>query len=305
MAYFLLTAAVLAFTACEISEKKDNNLLLMLLLGGANGGDTVVNIAAIPGVVAPAYSGTPVTTITETDQYTGTVAWNPSDSAFAATTVYTATITLTPKPGYKITGVIADFFTVAGATSVTNSAGSGVVTAAFPVTDWAVYNLRDTGPAGGLIFYINPNASTDGWKYLEAAPVSTEWTEKVWGGYGTAVTGADGTAIGTGKQNTIDIVSQFGAQEPYESKTDYAAKLCSDLVSGGYEDWFLPSKDELNLMYTNLKAYEVGNFGNSYYWSSSEGDHLSAWYQFFLNGAPNSYYKYLVSNKRVRAVRSF
>lgn len=170
---------------------------------------------------------------------------------------------------------------------------------------WPVYNLRDTGPAGGLIFYINPNAATDGWKYLEAAPASTEWTEKVWGGRGTAVTGADGTVIGTGKQNTIDIVSQYGAQEPYESKTDYAAKLCSDLVSGGYDDWFLPSRGELYLMYTNLIVYGVGDFERSYYWSSSEDNAYSACSQNSFNEVQNCAGKELVYEKGVRAVRSF
>jgi len=54
-------------------------------------------------------------------------------STFAASTVYTATIVLTPKTGWTLTGVAADSFTVAGATA-TNTAGSGTVTAVFPAT---------------------------------------------------------------------------------------------------------------------------------------------------------------------------
>jgi len=107
------------------------------------------------------------------------------------------------------------------------------------------YAIGDTGPAGGIIFYID-EADAHSWTYLEVAPQSTEWTSRVWGGFGTTVSGADGTSIGTGEQNTIDIVTQFGTSEPYEGKTDYAAKLCSDLVIRGYDDWYLPSKDELN-----------------------------------------------------------
>jgi len=268
-------------------------------------GDTVINIALIPGVTPPNYGETPVPSITETTQYTGTVTWNPPDSAFAATTVYTATITLTAKPGYTLTGVTTDFFTVAGATSDTNSSDTGMVTAVFPETDCISYSLRDIGPAGGLIFYINPNAATDGWKYLEASPVSTEWSGKVWGGFNTIVTGADGTAIGTGKQNTIDIVTQFGESEPYEGQTEYAAKLCSDLTSGGYDDWFLPSKDELNFMYTNLKKFGVGSFADVLYWSSSEANESSAWWQqFFSIGAQDYNYKNSYS-PRIRAVRAF
>jgi formylglycine-generating enzyme required for sulfatase activity len=94
----------------------------------------VIDIAAIPGVTVPVIGETPVTTITETSQYTGTVSWSPADTTFAGSTVYTATITLTAKTGYTLTGVSADFFTVAGATSVTNDADSGVVTAVFPET---------------------------------------------------------------------------------------------------------------------------------------------------------------------------
>jgi hypothetical protein len=93
----------------------------------------VINIAAIKGVIVPAYGLTPVTVITENEQYSGTVKWNDNPSTFAPSTVYTATITLTPKAGYTLQGVTADFFTVIGA-SVRNVADSGVVTAVFPST---------------------------------------------------------------------------------------------------------------------------------------------------------------------------
>lgn len=104
--------------------------------GGGTGGSTstIVSIAAIPGVTAPVTGQTPVTTITETAQYSGTVTWSPADGSFAASTVYTATITLTAKSGYRLNGVPAGFFTVAGATSVSNAANSGVITAVFPAT---------------------------------------------------------------------------------------------------------------------------------------------------------------------------
>lgn len=89
---------------------------------------------AIVGVTAPVVGETPVTAITEGKQFTGTVTWSPEVSTFAASTVYTATITLTPKVGYKLDGVAANFFTATGATSVSNGANSGVVTAVFPAT---------------------------------------------------------------------------------------------------------------------------------------------------------------------------
>ena len=89
---------------------------------------------AIEGVTAPVVGEKPVTAITEGKQFTGTVTWSPEVSTFAASTVYTATITLTPKVGYKLDGVAANFFTIAGAASVSNGANSGVVTAVFPAT---------------------------------------------------------------------------------------------------------------------------------------------------------------------------
>jgi hypothetical protein len=94
---------------------------------------TVINIAAITGVTAPTTGVAPVTTITETEQYTGTVTWNGNPSTFAASTDYTATITLTAKAGFTLQGVGANFFTVVGATA-TNLVNSGTVTAKFPQT---------------------------------------------------------------------------------------------------------------------------------------------------------------------------
>jgi hypothetical protein len=98
------------------------------------GGATVINIAAIPGVVVPVRGEVPVTTPIDTAQYTGSITWSPADNPFAPATVYTANIVLTAKTGYNLNGVAENFFTVAGATTVTNAANSGVVTAVFPET---------------------------------------------------------------------------------------------------------------------------------------------------------------------------
>lgn len=100
-----------------------------------------VTESAISGVTAPSAGATPVTTVTETEQYTGTVAWSPSHTTFGDETVYTATITLSPKPGYTLEGVDANFFTVADATSVTNDTNSGVVMAVFPATGVSTYSV--------------------------------------------------------------------------------------------------------------------------------------------------------------------
>ncbi len=166
--------------------------------------------------------------------------------------------------------------------------------------NWRDYQLRDVGPAGGWIFYID-EADVFPWTGLEAAPASTERTGKVWGGYDTEL-GVTATAIGTGAANTAAIVAALGGAEPYEGKTDYAAKVCADLVHGGYSDWFLPSKDELNLMYVNLYQQSVGGFSYGY-WSSSESSSVVVWLHAFdagfqaTTGKPNG--------SPVRAARAF
>ena len=108
--------------------------LTVAIFGLVEAERVTVTEPAIGGVTAPVVGEKPVTAITEGKQFTGTVTWSPEVSTFAASTVYTATITLTPKAGYKLDGVAANFFTVAGAASVSNGANSGVVTAVFPAT---------------------------------------------------------------------------------------------------------------------------------------------------------------------------
>jgi uncharacterized repeat protein (TIGR02543 family) len=111
----------------------------------------------------------------------------------------------------------------------------------------------------------------------------------------TAVTGADGTAIGTGNQNTIDIVTQNGTD------STFAAGLCSNLSLGGYDDWYLPSRDELAQLRINRVA--IGGFTNLYYWSSSEGGAYDAWAQYFSTGNQNGHTKSVA--RYVRAIRAF
>ncbi len=147
-----------------------------------------INIAAIPGVTAPVNGAMPVTTITATDQYTGTVAWSPTHATFAGGTVYTATITLTAKTGYTLTGVAENFFTVAGATTNTNFANSGVVTAVFPATAATVINIAAipgvTAPVNGATPVTTTTATeytgTVAWSPAHATfAVSTVYTATI------------------------------------------------------------------------------------------------------------------------------
>ena len=93
---------------------------------------TTVSTSAISGVTVPVAEAIPATAISGVG-YTGTISWSNNPTSFEYSTVYTATVTLTPTAGYTMTGVTANFFKVSGATA-TNPVNSGVITAVFPST---------------------------------------------------------------------------------------------------------------------------------------------------------------------------
>lgn len=134
-----------------------------------------------------------------------------------------------------------------------------------------VYTVGEAGPAGGIIFYVNPNEQTDGWKYLEAAP-SDQSNSQVWSNItNLAVGGAgSGSGIGTGVANTAIILAQSG-------HTSSAAKLCSELIINGHNGWFLPSREELKQMYMELKVKGLGALLGNQYWSSTSSFSDIAW----------------------------
>ena len=125
------------------------------------------------------------------------------------------------------------------------------------------YKIGDTGPAGGLIFYDKGN-NNGGWRYLEAAPVETEF-QAVWSVRETKVDNTQ-EGIGYGKRNTQLIVDTFSKTS---GEWDTAAQKADDLVFNGFDDWFLPSRAELDQMYGNLKRRNLGDFKGGWYFSSS------------------------------------
>ncbi len=194
-----------------------------------------------------------------------------------------------------------------------------------------------TGPTGGYVFYdcdadnnekytdengatkTNPDGLTSsdcGWRFLEAAPSDLSSTYPF--GYYRAsdsvaneVVGTE-TGIGTGKSNTETLVSKMGSSAYIAStgsdKGDYAAKKCADysitVNNVLYEDWFLPSKDELNLMISNLAKKQLGSFGSNYYCSSSEQSESNVWINLKGNNVQtNGRWKYCSYN--VRPIRAF
>ena len=156
------------------------------------------------------------------------------------------------------------------------------------------YNIGDTGPGGGKVFYDKGNYS-DGWRYLEAAPID-QATNVKWSSTNVDVKSATGTAIGTGKANTVAIIAIHSG----DTASNNAAKAAAAYSGGGKNDWFLPSKDELNEMY---KARTHLGISSELFWSSSQENYLYAWYQYFGDGRQYSNVKYV--NYSVRAVRAF
>jgi len=113
-------------------------------------------------------------------------------------------------------------------------------------------------------------------------------------------TGASEVAVGTGQSNTAKIIAAQG-----EVKSSYAAGLCDTLSLNGYDDWFLPSREELYQLYLNRGA--VGGFSTdypSYYWSSTEISLNSSTVVSFYSGSRWSNWG-KNNTYMVRAIRAF
>ncbi len=171
------------------------------------------------------------------------------------------------------------------------------------------YAVGNKGPAGGWVFYV-----TDGGLHgLEAAPMDLHQTA-TWGCYSTNV-GANGVGIHTGKPNTMAIINaNCKSKNPSHRNNRVAAKLASSYEHGGHNDWFLPSKNELNLIYSNLFLHGLGGFPTPQqpilYWSSTELDTTKAYATHFSHTSnkdqeprTSRIYKYIDLN--VRPIRYF
>lgn len=155
---------------------------------------------------------------------------------------------------------------------------------------------------GGIIAYIlqigDPGYDVNIQHGLIAASVD-QGSGVQWGCEGTFISGADGTVIGTGNQNTTDIMAGCAT-------SGIAARVAKAYGGGGYNDWYLPSKDELNKLYINRAI--IGGFthgGNDYYWSSSEYNSNWGNFQYFNTGNQNVTAKSTTTNFYARAIRSF
>ena len=182
--------------------------------------------------------------------------------------------------------------------------------------------VGDVGPAGGIIFHdAGPRSAGD--RYFEVGSVETEVAGIPWkplafndvktplyvgtGNVSAKVQRVIAKGFGMGEVNTSQIVQRYRGR-------NYPARYASTLVFGGFDDWYLPSKEELRLVYRNLGAVvpRLGNFGKSFYWTSSEYDLNNAWTVNFKDGQEFDREKWLVPNAdtgmkaiRTRPIRSF
>lgn len=160
-----------------------------------------------------------------------------------------------------------------------------------------VYRIGEIGPAGGIVFYLSDVSGMHG---LEAAPVDQSNT--AWGCYGQSIYSGYESIYYTGKENTAAILNLC-------SESGIAAQIADAYSLNGFDDWYLPSRLELDFMHKNIgrgaaaPLTNVGNFGLGYYWSSSEFDYENAWAEGFSTGAQGRHLKNETHN--VRAIRTF
>ena len=154
---------------------------------------------------------------------------------------------------------------------------------------------------GGIIAYIlqpgDPGYTAGVPHGLIAAPFdqSSIHFPTYWGCEGINLTGAEGSVLGTGNQNTIDIMEGCNT-------AGIAARICGNLVLNGYDDWYLPSRTEMHKLYLNKNA--IGGFMNTgYYWTSTENGTNQAYVVNIDSGSQGAVPK--VDPRFVRAIRSF
>jgi hypothetical protein len=180
---------------------------------------------------------------------------------------------------------------VVGATGLKGDTGATGPTGATGATGPIGTHFVGESYGGGKVFYVD----SSGQHGLIAAPSNQsggiEWYNI---NVGHITTNAVRDGIGAGQYNTERIVANQGAGS-------YAAQICANYQGGGYGDWYLPSKYELNLLYLQISV--IGGFDLGFYWSSNESNQHDACFQAFGTGNPSSTNKSNPFN--VRAVRAF
>ena len=170
-----------------------------------------------------------------------------------------------------------------------------------PIDSQLKFEIGDIGPAGGYVFY-DKGSYSEGWRYLEASPKDwfngSEEPRASWDKDIKKSIKVTEAAIGAGMENTLAIIQKLGL-------SNNAASICFNLVieNNGiaYNDWYLPSKEELYQMHENHLFIE-GFISSEAYWSSTEEDRFLAWIQVYTGG---KYTLKKTNSKNFRPNRSF
>jgi hypothetical protein len=170
------------------------------------------------------------------------------------------------------------------------------------------YAIGDTGPGNGTVFY-DKGSYSHGWRYLEASTGDMALSE--WGcsnilAYPAAST--SGTINSARIVYTHDELNSYYTNPAVCSTTNngtVAARRALVLEYGNKNDWFLPSKEELLLMYNNLYLAGLGNFSPDVYWSSTETDSGHAKAIDFSNASEMDAPKTPTTPIHARAIRYF
>jgi hypothetical protein len=190
---------------------------------------------------------------------------------------------------------------VAGA-GVSINRASGIVTVSSNSTK--TYKVGDTGPGGGIIFFVDRFDEYSDFTYLEMAADSTRvlrtWAQSTPTNYQTtSVTGASNAGLGSGSANTAAIVAQGNS-----NTATCAATYCDSLTSGTKSDWYLGSIGEMQLAREVLLWSRDTSWYEGYYWSSTQADNDEAYYmQAIIAGSVSGALK--SSSFEVRAIRKF
>jgi hypothetical protein len=154
---------------------------------------------------------------------------------------------------------------------------------------------------GGVIFHL--------WKDTQGVEhgLVVDYTDL---SNGQAWSNMDQTLIGANAQSPWDGLSNSNAIVGQAGHSSSAAALCLNSTSGGQSDWYLPSIQELNILWDNyytvaqsLSQIIGATQLQSVYWSSSENNGIMALYFYFTNGYADLNAKNY--NFFVRAIRAF
>jgi hypothetical protein len=255
-----------------------------------NGNATITGTLTLPSLSASTLIGTDVSKGVATGNLTGDI----TTSGFAATLTNTGVIVGTYGSSTAVPQITVDSkgrITTITTTTITASGGG------------TTHTISETF-GGGIVFYVYDNG-----QHGLIAATSDQSTGIRWNGGTYTNTRARADGVGAGLKNTAIIIANQGAVDG----NAFAATVCNEYsvtVDGvTYGDWYLPSKYELNLMYTNIgqgapSPYtNVGGFADYYYWSSTENVIFNAWVQNFLNGYQDDFIKDFTFY--VRAIRAF